>query len=179
MQFETERINLRKYNDDDFDFLYSLLSNGEMVRHIGEGKTKDRKEAQNFLEWIYRTYQAGADRGLMVLERKDDHTPIGHAGLVPQFIDGVEELEIGYWVSRSHWGKGYATEAAKALKVHGLDHLGEDRLISLIQPNNIASKRVAGKIGMDFEKEVVSGGRRVEVYSICKPLEVEIWNSYQ
>ncbi|SFK61619.1 Protein N-acetyltransferase, RimJ/RimL family [Halobacillus dabanensis] len=165
MKYETQRLKFRKYNDEDFDYLFSLLSDPEMVRFIGDGNTKDAKSTTNFLKWIYSTYDVGPDMGLMVLENKKDNTRIGHAGLVPQTVDGAEEIEIGYWVSREHWGKGYATEAAKALKNYGLIDLGENRLVSLIQPNNMPSKKVANKIGMDFDKEIVLGDQKVHVYS--------------
>ncbi|SFG31818.1 Protein N-acetyltransferase, RimJ/RimL family [Halobacillus alkaliphilus] len=165
MNFETQRLKFRKYNDDDFDYLFSLLSDPEMVRYIGDGNTKDAKSTTDFLKWIYSTYDDGPDRGLMVLENKEDNTRIGHAGLVPQTVNGVDVLEIGYWISRKHWGKGYATEAAKALKNYGLIDLGEDRLVSLIQPNNMASKMVAIKIGMGFDKEIVLGNQKVHIHS--------------
>ncbi|WP_335808450.1 GNAT family N-acetyltransferase [Halobacillus litoralis] len=163
--YETRRLKFRKYNDEDFEYLFSLLSDPEMVRYIGDGNTKDEKSTNNFLNWIYSTYDVGTDTGLMVLENKEDNTQIGHAGLVPQTVDGAEEIEIGYWVSRKHWGKGYATEAAKALKEYGLIDLGENRLVSLIQPNNMPSRKVANKIGMDFDKEIVLGDQKVHVYS--------------
>ncbi|WP_343063301.1 GNAT family N-acetyltransferase [Halobacillus locisalis] len=163
--YETRRLKFRKYNDEDFDYLFSLLSDPEMVRYIGDGNTKDEKSTKNFLNWIYSSYDVGPDLGLMVLENKEDNTQIGHAGLVPQTVDGAEEIEIGYWVSRKHWGKGYATEAAKALKEYGLIDLGENRLVSLIQPNNMPSRKVANKIGMDFDKEIVLGDQKVHVYS--------------
>jgi RimJ/RimL family protein N-acetyltransferase len=165
---QAQRLKFRKYKDDDFDYLYSLFSDPEMVRYIGEGKTRDREGTRNFLEWIYSTYKVGPDMGLMVLVDKDDNNPIGHAGLVPQTIDGAEELEIGYWISRKHWGKGYATEAAKALRDYGRKNLGKERFIALIQPENVASKRVANKLGMNLEKEIILGGQNVHIYSISE-----------
>ncbi|KGX90160.1 GNAT family N-acetyltransferase [Pontibacillus marinus] len=168
INLESNRLNFRKYKDHDFDFLFSLLSDPEMMRHIGEGKTRDRKGTKRFLDWIYNTYEIGTDKGLMVLEDKDDNTPIGHAGLVPQKIEGVEELEIGYWISREYWGKGYATEAAKSLLDYGQNHLQEERLISLIQRENKASKSIANKLGMRLEKEIKLNGQNVCVYSISR-----------
>jgi len=168
IMIESHRLIFRKYTDEDFNFLYSLLSDPEMVRYIGEGKTRGREGAKKFLHWIYGTYEVGSDKGLMVLESKGDNTPIGHAGLVQQKINGIEELEIGYWISRKHWGRGYATEAAKALLDYGLNHLQKERLISLIQPENKASKRIAKKIGMKLEKEIILGGQNVHVYSISR-----------
>lgn len=165
MAIETQRLKFRRYRDDDFDYLFSLLSDSAMVRYIGDGNIKDGKETATFLEWIYSTYSVGSDMGLMIIVRKDDQSLIGHAGLVPQMIDGVEELEIGYWVSRKNWGKGYATEAALALRDYGLINLDKNRLISLIQPKNMASKRVASKIGMNFDKEVILGDQNVHVHS--------------
>ena len=165
MKLHSERLLFRPYNDEDFEFLVSLLSDPEMVRFIGNGQTRDRNGAKKFLERIYTTYEGGPDRGLMVLMRKDDNIPIGHAGLVPQTIDGVEEMEIGYWIAREHWGQGYATEAAKALLDHGIRRFGKQRFISLIQPRNLASRQVANKIGMKIEKEIVLLGQDVYVYS--------------
>ncbi len=79
MGIETERLLLRPYNDNDFEFLVSLLTNPEMVRFIGNGQTRDRAGAKEFFDWILRTYESGPDIGLMMVRRKNDHTPIGHA----------------------------------------------------------------------------------------------------
>ncbi|MEW9502794.1 GNAT family N-acetyltransferase [Jeotgalibacillus marinus] len=166
MKLHSERLLFRPYNDKDFEFIVSLLSDPEMVRFIGNGQIRDRNGAKIFLDRIYTTYESGSDRGLMVLVRKYDNIPIGHAGLVPQTIDGVEEMEIGYWIARKHWGQGYATEAAKALLDHGIRRFGKQRFISLIQPRNLASRQVANNIGMKIEKEIVCLGQDVYVYSI-------------
>ncbi|WP_420855372.1 GNAT family N-acetyltransferase [Virgibacillus indicus] len=165
MSITSERLLFRPYNDNDFEFLMSLLSDPEVVRFIGDGKTRDKNGGKNFLNWIYSTYEFGEAMGLMVLVNKEDNTLIGHAGLVPQTIDGNKEIEIGYWISRKYWGKGYATEAAKALLKYGNKHLDKQRFIALIQPNNLSSQKVARKIGMELDKEIVLGEQDVNVYS--------------
>ncbi len=162
---ESERLLFRRYQDEDFEFLASLLSDPEMIRFIGNGQPRDINGAKKFLEWIYSTYEFGADMGLMVLVRKDDNVRIGHAGLVPQKVDGTDEIEIGYWITREFWNQGYASEAALALREHGERQLGVKRLISLIQPGNVASRKVAMKIGMNLEKEIKLSGQEVCVYS--------------
>jgi RimJ/RimL family protein N-acetyltransferase len=161
----TDRLIFRPYNDDDFEFLMSLLSDPEVVRFIGNGKTRDEIGGKKFLQWIYSTYEFGEDMGLMVLVSKEDNTLIGHAGLVPQTIDGVEEIEIGYWISRKYWGKGYATESAKALLEYGKNQLDIKRFIALIQPDNISSQKVAKRVGMEIDKRIVLAGKDVNVFS--------------
>ncbi|WP_394218768.1 GNAT family N-acetyltransferase [Halobacillus trueperi] len=163
-RLETKRLFFRKYEDDDFPFLLSMLTDPETVRYIGDGKVKSEKGAEEFLQWIYRTYEVSQNHGLQVLIRKADGVKIGHAGLVPQSIDGKAELEVGYWISRDYWGCGYATEASAALLKHGKRE--RDRLISMIQSGNTVSQRVAEKIGMEKEKSVVLNGRDVWIYSV-------------
>jgi len=84
---------------------------------------------------------------------------IGYCGLFffPD-IEGQAEVEIGYRLARSVWGKGYATEAAKAVRDYAFNVLRLERLIAMIDPSNIASIRVAEKIGMHYEKEVMFEG---------------------
>lgn len=165
MSITSERLLFRQYRDDDFGFLMSLLSNPEVVKFIGDGETRNEKRGKDFLEWIYSTYEWGEDLGLKLLVHKENGTLIGHAGIVPQLVDGVQEMEIGYWISRKYWGKGYATEAAKALLYYGNIQLDNQRFISLIQPANISSQNVARKVGMKLDKEIVLGGQRVYLYS--------------
>lgn len=161
----SERLLFRQYNDDDFNFLMSLLSDSEVVRFIGNGKTRDENKGKEFLEWIYSTYEVGEIMGLRLLVRKEDNALIGHAGIVPQTIDGMRELEIGYWISRKYWGKGYATEAAEALLDYGNNQLDTQKFISLIQPDNISSQNVARKIGMELDKEIILNRQKVNLYS--------------
>ncbi len=143
-----------------------MLSNPEMVRYIGNGVTRDQKGTQAFLEWIYSHYQMNEEFGLKVIVRKADNIPIGHAGIVPQQVHGKDELEVGYWISKDYWGNGYASESMKTFLHRGANELGIGRLISLIQPGNLASQKVALKNGMQLEKEVILSGQDVCIYSI-------------
>lgn len=174
MMIQTDRLELRRYQDEDFNFLCTLFSDPEVVRYIGNGQTRDKQGAMEFLYWVYRSYKQNPNLGLRVLVRKADQKLVGHAGLVPQIINGTEELEIGYWIAREFWGKGYATEAAAALKEYGRQQLGNERFISLIQPENIGSRKVAERIGMELEEEVIMAGREVCIYSNAKEKKNEI-----
>lgn len=165
MLIDSERMKFRKYNDYDFEFLFSLMYDPIMVQYISVGKTRSREETQDFLKWIYSTYNSDPDTGLLVLVDKQNGNLIGHAGLISQTIDGTEEIEIGCWISRKYWGNGYATEAGNALRNYGVDVLNNNRFIALIHPENAASKRVAEKLGMNLEKEVIISGQNIHMYS--------------
>lgn len=91
--------------------------------------------------------------GLWALVLKESSELIGDCGLVVQDVEGVEEVEIGYHVRRDWWGQGLATEAAQACRNYGFNQLGFNKLISLIHPANIASRRVAQKNGMRLVKK--------------------------
>lgn len=93
---------------------------------------------------------------------------IGDCGLTKQNVDGHDEVEIGYHVRRDHWGRGYATEAARACRDYGFAHLPVERLISLIRPENIPSRRVVEKNGMKIWKETMWRGIHHYVYAFEK-----------
>ena len=162
--FSSERLDFRSYTEADLDFLYSMLSDERMTEFIGNGKTRNSEETFNFLQWIFQHYKQNNEYGLKLLVRKEDGVIIGHAGIVPQLIEGQEELEIGYWIAREYWGNRYASEAAETLLQRGLNQLGVGRFISLIQKPNLASRKVAEKIGMQLEKEIILGDKQVCLY---------------
>lgn len=118
--------------------------------------------------WIERNIQRYTQHGfgLWTLILKESGDLIGDCGLVLQEIDGVEEVEIGYHVHRDLWGQGLATEAAQACRDYGFSQLGFDKLISLINPANIASRRVAEKNGMRLIKEVTWQEKPTYVYAV-------------
>lgn len=91
----------------------------------------------------------------------------GNCGLVEKTVDGRDEIELIYVFAAEHWGKGYATEAAAALRDYAVRQVGLRRLIALIDRENRASARVAEKIGMGFERETRRpNGRVMRVYSL-------------
>ena len=91
---------------------------------------------------------------------------IGDCGLVVQEVDGVEEIEIGYLIRRDLWGQGLATEAAQFCRDYGFSQRGFDKLISLLHPANIASRRVAEKNGMRLIKEMKWRNKPTIVYAV-------------
>jgi ribosomal-protein-alanine N-acetyltransferase len=92
--------------------------------------------------------------GLWATIYKETETFIGRCGLLPWNIDDVMEVEVAYLIDKSYWGQGLATEAAMGILQYGFEQLNLTRLICLVDPGNIASQKVAEKIGMTLEKIV-------------------------
>jgi RimJ/RimL family protein N-acetyltransferase len=100
---------------------------------------------------------AGSGFGLYAVALGEDGRLVGDCGLVPRAIAGEDLVEIGWHLARDVWGRGYATEAARAVLVHA-EELGLRRVCSLIVPGNLRSRRVAEKLGMTIAREVVHAG---------------------
>ncbi len=163
MILETERLILREMTPDDEDALHAVFSDPETMRFYP--RAFDREKTR---EWIAAMQQRTARDGiaLWTMVLKETGEVIGDCGLVVQEVLGEREVEIGWHVRRDLWGRGYATEAAHACLQEGIATLGRTRFISLIAPGNIASRRVAEKIGMRVEREVVWRERPVLVHAI-------------
>ena len=162
----SQRLQFENYTEQDIEFLERLLKNPNMVKYIGKGHVRSDDEIKHFLAWILNHYEIHEHYGLKLLINKETDEKIGHAGIVPQMIEGEDVLEIGYWIDEIHWQKGYATEAAEALKDLGLNHLKLKKMISLIQIDNRTSEKVALRMGMEKEKQIVLNGKNVNVYAI-------------
>jgi RimJ/RimL family protein N-acetyltransferase len=160
---ETNRLRFRPYGEGDFAFVLSLTSDPEVMRYIGDGRTKSREETEKmFARWLSIT-KGGT--GLFLAQIKETGEMIGHAGVVEQKVDGIKEWEIGYWLARPYWGQGYATEMAAAFRDYAIRVLKRERFICIIQPGNHASVGVARKIGMKKEKETCFHSIPVHIYA--------------
>jgi RimJ/RimL family protein N-acetyltransferase len=133
--------------------------------------TKDAAETQQWIDWCLRNYERRG-HGLWAVSLTESNQFIGQCGLIPQNIRNQDEIEIGYLFCRSHWGHGYATEAAHACRDYGFSQLKVEKLVSFIDPVNEASKRVAMRIGMTLEQTLSASENRWEkevcVFSIAR-----------
>jgi RimJ/RimL family protein N-acetyltransferase len=151
----TARLLLREMTVDDIDDMAALLGDPVVMRYYPRPKT--RAEAGDWIEWNRRLYRERGF-GLWIVYTRDTQEFVGDCGLTPQRVDGVEELEIGYHVRADLQRQGFATEAAGACRDHAREAVGADRLIAIINPANIASQRVAVKLGMAVEKRTTGWG---------------------
>jgi [ribosomal protein S5]-alanine N-acetyltransferase len=163
---ETDRMTLRQMTPGDVEHLLGIFSDPEAMRFYPG--TKDRAETEGWIGWNLESYQKHGF-GLWIAELRTTGEFVGQCGLVRQEVDGQPEVEIGYLFLRRVWGQGLATEAARASRDYAFDRLGYRRLISLIHPENRASQRVAEKVGMTLEKQVVKWERQLCVYAMARP----------
>ena len=153
---ETERLLLRQFHIFDGEALERVFGDPE-VMYFGPG-IQTRSWIHHWLHGCLENYQELGFGPWAVVENAG-RTVIGYAGLFhfPE-IDGQPEIEIGYRLARRRWGQGFATEAAAAIRDYAFNVLCLPRLIALIDPQNTASIRVAEKVGMHYEKEVMLEG---------------------
>jgi len=160
---ETERLRLRAFSADDFAPYARWCGDAEMMRFIGDGKTMNPDEAWRSLamvmgHWLLRGF------GLWAAEEKASGELIGRIGLYQP--EGWPGLEVGWLIARERWGEGFAPEGAAAVLCHAFGVLLAPRLLSLIQPGNAASIRVAEKLGQRREDTIEVRGQLVDVYAI-------------
>jgi RimJ/RimL family protein N-acetyltransferase len=157
------RLTFREMTDADLDDIAALLGDEDVMRFYPRPET--RGEARRWIARNQRRYREHGF-GLWVMNLRDSGEFVGDCGLTLQHLDGADELEVGYHVRISMQGQGYATEAAAASRDFARDVLGVHRLIAIINPLNVPSRRVAAKIGLKMEKHAVApDGSEAVVYA--------------
>jgi XTP/dITP diphosphohydrolase len=146
---ETDRLILRPLQPDDLPAFEPLWADEEVMRYIGAGGTRTGDSAAALLDaLIAHREQHGFSLWAMV--PREVGRPVGWAGLlVPTFLPAVlPAVEVDYGLGREWWGRGYATEAARAALDHGFGVLELDRLIAIVYPDNIRSLAVIDRLAM-------------------------------
>ena len=162
---ETERLLLRPFSEEDLEPFAAINADADTMQFIGTGVVLDRAQTwramASFLgHWRLRGY------GIWAVEVKATGEFIGRTGLFNP--EGWPGLEAGWLLDRRHWGQGFATEAGAASIQYAWDHLGAERVISLIRPANHRSIRVAEKLGERLVDEIDFDGPAL-VYAIDRP----------
>jgi ribosomal-protein-alanine N-acetyltransferase len=161
LSIETERARLRMFRDSDLEDLTKLFADPDVMRYLGNGEPCDRAEAQKALESISAHWERHGF-GRWVLEDKQTGEFIGYGGLRSLF--GTPE--VVYHLAKRHWGKGLATEMARASLKFGFNERGFDRIVAIAKPPNAASIHVMEKLGMHFEMRTSYYGIEVVQYAI-------------
>jgi [ribosomal protein S5]-alanine N-acetyltransferase len=165
-EVETERLLLRQWRDNDLDAYAELLADADVMRFLGDGSTATRNDA-----WRHMAVHAGAWslRGFShwAVELRQTGEFIGRLG--PWFPEGWPALEIGWVIAPRHQGHGYATEGAREALHLAHEHLGAQRVISLIRPGNEPSSAVARKLGGMLEGTIDFMGGPTLVYAYPTP----------
>lgn len=159
---ETPRLLLRKFRAQDAEAVEAFL--GDPVAMEYYPAPLDRRGVEGWIERNLGRYQRDG-HGLWAMILRDSKQLIGDCGCVMQEVEGKNEIEVGYHVRRDLWGRGYATEAARACMEYAFSRLGARRAISMIRPPNVASRRVAEKNGMTCEKIVFWRGYEHCIYA--------------
>jgi RimJ/RimL family protein N-acetyltransferase len=160
---ETERVRLRSLRGSDFEDYATLYADPEVVRLIGTGETWDRGRAWRHMAFALGHWQLqGA--GTWVAEEKATGAFVGMIGFwTPASWPG---FELSWHLVRRFWGQGYATEAAKIALAHAFLVWQRDHVISLINPKNLPSIRVAERIGERLEGRIEHFGRQMLCYGL-------------
>ena len=162
-KLETQRLILRGFREEDLDAYAQMYSDPEVMRYIGKGKPLSRWESWRNMammlgHWQLRGY------GMWAVEERQSGEMIGRIGCWQP--EGWPGFEIGWTLRRTYWGCGYATEGAKAAMDYAFGELQQSRVISLIRPDNAASRRVAQKLGEKLEGTTEIFGTEAVIYGI-------------
>jgi len=161
-ELETPRLKLRQFCEADLDAWARITSDAEVMRYVG-GSALSRDDAWRSLGYLLGHWKIRGF-GLYAAEEKATGALIGRIGLYRP--EGWPGLEVGWLVERSRWGEGFASEGGAAAMDHAFERLDARRLISVIEPPNTASIRVAEKLGERFERRMQLQGKQVAVYGV-------------
>lgn len=150
MVLETKRLVLREMNKDDYEALYAVLADSDIMQHYPY--TFDEKRVK---EWIERNMNRYKENGfgLWAVCLKDTGEMIGDCGLTLQNIEGGILPEIGYHIRSDCQRRGYASEAAMAVRNWAFQNTDYPALYSYCKYTNAPSIKTAESIGMHFDRE--------------------------
>jgi [ribosomal protein S5]-alanine N-acetyltransferase len=164
--FETQRLLLRRFTEDDTTLILQLNSDPEILKYLHEPLLETEERAKEILiNNILPQYKNNLGR--WAVHTKDNMEFIGWCGL--KHRPELGEIDLGYRFFQKAWGKGYATEAAQHTLDHGFRVLNLRLITGRAHIENIASVKVLEKIGMHFIGEGVVDNCPVRTYTKSNP----------
>jgi RimJ/RimL family protein N-acetyltransferase len=165
-ELETERLVLRGFREEDLDPYAEISADEETMRYMGGGVPGSREDTWRGMaivlgHWALRGF------GLWAVEEKATGRFIGRIGI--HNPEGWPGVEVGWMLARDRWGHGYATEGARASVRYAYDVAGIDDLITMIDPANHRSIRVADKLGATLRERIEFRGKLVNIYAVPRP----------
>ena len=183
---ESARLVLRRIAPDDLPFFTRIHAIADVVRYTGHGRPRSAEETQAWLQSTLASYDE-LQLGQLAVVRKADGVLLGRCGMSDLVIEAepasgtiprawfgraqapaglplIYERELGYTFDVAHWGSGYATEAAQCVFAYARDSLGIERVVSVIDGDNVRSLRVADRCGLRREGTIDVLGRKLVVH---------------
>jgi RimJ/RimL family protein N-acetyltransferase len=172
---ETARLLLRPIEPDDLDQLAVLHAEESFWWYpLHRGQTRD--ETAEFIRRALACYETDGF-GLQIVVEKETGSVTGWAGLsVPRFLPEVlPAVEVGWRLGEAFRGKGYAVEAGAAAVHYGFTTLDLDRIVSIYEPENVASGRVMDRLGFTLSRVAIDPAHRTELH--VKSLSADWWKA--
>jgi RimJ/RimL family protein N-acetyltransferase len=149
---ETKRLVLRRMTAEDAEFILKLVNEPSFIRFIGDKGVRNHADAVQYIETGPVANYARFGFGQYLVELKENRMPIGMCGLTKK--DSLPDVDVGFAFLPAFWSKGYAFEAAAAVKGYAKDVLGIDRLVAVTIPDNESSIKLLDRIGLRFERMI-------------------------
>jgi RimJ/RimL family protein N-acetyltransferase len=148
---QTERLVLRRFTEHDVDLLVELDSDPEVMHFITGGRPTTRQEVElEILPAYLGYYERYAGYGFFAVSERSTGDFVGWFHFRPENEDDPDQIELGYRLRRSAWGKGYATEGSRALIEKGFRELGVERVYATTMVVNVGSRRVLEKAALRY-----------------------------
>ncbi|MBT0587384.1 GNAT family N-acetyltransferase [Alteromonas oceanisediminis] len=159
--FQTKRLRCRLWVREDLEVIYSVYSDKQGARWVGDGQPISREDAIRWLDVTFKNY-SGRGYGMSTVIEKATGTIVGFCGLVHP--NGQQHAEIKYSFKKTHWGLGYASEIVPGMISYGNTVHGLGKIIATVADENIASQRVLQKSHMSLSDEYEENGQKILVY---------------
>jgi RimJ/RimL family protein N-acetyltransferase len=170
LTLETERLRLRPFHETDLDAYAAICADPEVMRYVGDRGVLTREDAWRQMAMLLGHWQLRGF-GMWAVEERATSTLVGRVGL--HYPEGWPDREIGWTLARPYWGRGFAFEAARAALTHAFEALRWERAISVIDPDNHRSIRLAERLGERFDHASDVRGHRASIYSVSR----EAWRA--
>lgn len=162
---QTTRLTLRELEPADAVFIHAVLNDVDFLTNVGDRGVRTIDDAAAYIESGPRASYAQHGFGLWAVTLRDDGEFAGICGLLKR--DALDAPDVGFALLPAHRGRGLASEAARASLAYGREQLGLQRVLAIVKPQNAASIRVLGKLGMQPSGTVrlVADGPELLVYA--------------
>ncbi len=163
---ETERLLIRPFKMEDIDPSYAMNLDAEVSRYTADGGVVSKKEIERrIVENVFGDYEKHGF-GRLAVELKGENKFIGFTGL--KYLEDMNEVDLGYRFMKEYWGKGIATESARACVNLGFETIGLSKIIAMVLPENRGSIRVIEKLNFEYEKDIIEDNQLAKIYSLIK-----------